>query len=277
VCFDYLNKFKSHQVQGLYSGLGNGKVTTHGQAKEATELMNTILSNTFSETAMRRLFDPFIIITAILLTLQRYEPIFTYSFSQQFHQNFDIQHSNSRDLPNLLEKFSIEKVQFLKSFFEHLKMIQKNGTAIEDDCVTVYGELMIELSPKESVDETMERRKSIQILREIFHDWSEVMRETEGREGEREGEGEGERGEGDDSGDVTIDDGSSEPPQGDLYSIQDRTIKITFPKGDDEENTITRPQLTKVMSAFGEISEVSLSPPSAPPSLPPYSPSLTLL
>jgi hypothetical protein len=250
VCFDYINTFKKHQVQGLYAGRANGK---NGQSKEATELMNSIISNNFSDSSMRRLFDPFIIISAILLTLQKYEPIFTYSLSQQLYHLFDVQNINPHELYELFQKLPTLQFEFLKSLFQHFEILSQNQTAVEEDFLLVYGEILIELSPKESLDETLEKKKSIQILKMIFECWHEVLRE----EPENGGGDDHDDGKGDDSRDGTHEDESSEhSPPIELYSIQDRTVKVSFPKGDDEENTITKPQLTKVMASFGEISEV---------------------
>jgi hypothetical protein len=198
---------------------------------------------------MKRLFDPFIIIEAIQLTLKKYEPLFTFPFAKEcfLYQN-QTQAVNWNEL--ISQNFSQEKSDFLNSLFDHLNHLIQNQTAERSDLLRIFGELLIELHPDDrhemNLNETQETTRAVEILTQMYENWEPITNQpTNSSKPGMDNRGVDSSEGGDDSEDV--------PPE---YSIQERTLKISFPKGDDEENTITKVQLSKILSSFGEISEV---------------------
>jgi hypothetical protein len=257
VCFQYINKFTSHQVQNLYSfkryqkikatnlaSLSSNSLVTY---RESIDLMNAMINSTFDESSMQRLFDPFIILEAIQLTLKKYEPIFPFSFSKQLFLLF--QNNQSVNLNELIfGNFSKDQYDFLNSLMDHINHLLRNETAEKSELLAIYSDLLIELYPEDrhemGLNETQEATRAVDILTQIYEHWvpTNETKNTQLRI---------------DQGESSEDDGStSGSPE---YSIQERTLKVSFPKGDEEENTISRGQLSQILSTFGEISEVTLT------------------
>lgn len=232
ICFDYINKFNSNQVQRLYA-IPKNKLPVHTPHKESYDLMDTMLNDTFNESIMKRLFDPFIIIEAIQLVLKKFEPIITYPLIKELviqrNKNYSI----------ILKNLSTEHSNFLKYLMLHIEILLKNGTAERLDLMTIFSELVLDPHPNDC-NHGDESKVALEVFIEIYDNWREILEVAdEIIDG----------GTIDHIPDVTVTE----------YSIQDRTVKISFPKGEYEENMITKNQLTKILSNFGEISEVYIA------------------
>jgi hypothetical protein len=233
ICLDYLSNIKG--ARGIYEKIDNNK--------ECQGLVDSIMSDTFSTNSIRSIFDPFIIASCVCLVLAKYAPIFTYSISK------DITTDDGSNLPEIVLNIPENKRQFLKKLFYHFDAMISRGLSSQDDIMASFGNILIELGPKDSIPD--EANVCINSLRQIYSDWHNLFNASTQPQP---------------SSAVPA---PQEPPPTPLqdpspdqssYSLQDRSLKVTFPKADDD-NMLSERDFSHVMSKFGEVTNVLLYSP----------------
>ena len=252
LCFQYLESFIpsiSSNNNTATSPSSNFKTNTSlncysilklndNQINEINFIVTQISNETFQEQMIRKLFDPILISLVVKEIFQQFEPIFTYELSQELI-------NESQNIQEIINKLSTTRKQFIKRFFHHLNLLIQGNLAKEVDIISCFNEILIEIHPNESVKDSIETLNCINLFNEIFTNWKLYFNFKDDKDilNSNNSISTNEKLIGIDSTIVT-------------YSIQERSVKISFPKGDYEENYLDQSSLSKILGRFGEISEV---------------------
>ena len=190
-------------------------------SKETTELMIELRGGTFKIGMLDTVSELSFITDAIVGLLTEYEPVFTYTASALLIKP-------NADISDIISQLPPANVKFLELLFKHIDHVVQCNAASTVDVVNVFGAILID--PLDDADQFINERN------EVF---TTILRNHEALFG----------------GGVYS--GMERDQVRAAATVQDRSIKITFPK---TGYILSDAELQKKMSTFGKIGNVSWFP-----------------